>query len=79
MEVQIHEEDLIHMEEEFSIRTTSSLLLGRKILMEVRIPFGEDIKILLEVEIPLEVKIHLGSSKVSDKGQVRIPIEDRHP
>ena len=67
------------MEEEFSIRTTSSLLLGRKILMEVRIPFGEDIKILLEVEIPLEVKIHLGSSKVSDKGQVRIPIEDRHP
>ena len=79
MEVKIHEEDLIHMEEEFSIRTTSSLLLGRKILMEVRIPFGEDIKILLEVEIPLEVKIHLGSSRVSDKGQVRIPIEDRHP
>ena len=79
MEVKINEEDLIHTEEEFSIRTTGSLLLGRRILMEVRIPFGEDIKILSEVEIPLEVKIHLGSSKVSDKGPVKIPIEDRHP
>ena len=79
MEVKINEEDLIHTEEEFSIRTTGSLLLGRRILMEVRIPFGEDIKILLEVETPLEVKIHLESSKVSDKGPVKIPIEDRHP
>ena len=79
MEVKINEEDLIQTEEEFSIRTTGSLLLGRRILMEVRIPFGEDIKILMEVEIPLEVKIHLESSKVLDKGPVKIPIKDRHP